>query len=384
MNSPTLPRIDVTHHLIELAGHIGPRPTGSPGNWRAGEYIRAQFDRFGWQVETQWFDCLTWENGGTRLHHGGRALPVQTNPYSLPFEGCFPFVVCDSVSALERHVDLRGQIVLLMGELAAEPYMPKNFPFFAIDEQLRVLRLLGDAQPEAIVAVHDGPLFCDPDLHLPSVTVTGDTARVIMAQPDQPIDLSIRSSSIPSRGFNVVARSGAVTDARVVICAHYDTWFNTPGAMDNATGVAVLLGLAETLDRRLSVEIVAFNGEDHYASPGQVTYLEQRDYGIDYVINIDGVGVAGRQNSVSFWGDAPGLFATVRGIQQDFPGVVDVEPWPQGDHMIFVQSGIPAVALSSVFDDWLDRTHTPEDDLTQVDATQVSEVIAFVWRLLMG
>jgi hypothetical protein len=27
-------------HLIALAGHIGPRPTGSPGNQRAGAYLR--------------------------------------------------------------------------------------------------------------------------------------------------------------------------------------------------------------------------------------------------------------------------------------------------------------------------------------------------------
>ena len=384
MNRSAASPISITDHLTYLADHIGPRPTGSPGNQQAGEYIRDQFARHGWHVETQPFDCLTWEDGGAHLVQNGHELPVQANPYSLPYEGSCPFVVCASVSELESHHDLRGHFVVLTGELTTEPYMPRNFPFFTIDEQLHILRLLDDLQPDAIIAIHDGPIFCDADFHMSSVTITEEAASTLLANPDSSIDLSIRSAIIPSTGFNVVARSNNRTDPTIVVCAHYDTWFNTPGATDNAGGVTALLGLAQVLDRNLPVEIVAFNGEDHYASPGQVTYLHQTAAGSPFVINIDGVGVVGRQNSVSFWGDDAELFAAVRAAQADFPNLVEVEPWPQGDHMIFVQRGIPAVALSSVFDDWLAKTHTPADTLDQIDPAQIDEVIAFVQRIVAG
>jgi len=382
MNRLAVSQTTVSRHLTQLAQHIGPRPTGSPGNQQAGEYIRDQFTRLGWHVETQPFECLTWDNNGATLTQNGQYLPAQPNPYSLPFVGSFPFVVCGQVSDLESHTDLRGHILVLSGELAAEPYMPRNFPFFAIEEQLHVLRCLDDAQPDAIIAIHDKPLFCDADFHMPSVTITPETARTLLANPHTPVDLEIRSATIPSTGFNVIARSDSQSAPSVVICAHYDTWFDTPGAMDNATGVTALLGLAEVLDRSLPVEIVAFNGEDHYASPGQVAYLEQSSTNPDYVINIDGIGVAGRQNSVSFWGEDTALFATARTARSHFPNLVEVQPWPQGDHMIFVQRGVPAIALSSVFDDWLAKTHTPADTLDQVDPDQVIEVIAFVEHVL--
>ena len=82
----------------------------------------------------------------------------------------------------------------------------------------------------------------------------------------------------------------------MVVCAHIDAKQGTPGALDNATGVVVLLLLAELLQDysgKLGLEIVALNGEDYYSAPGEILFLRENagKFGeIVLAINMDGAG----------------------------------------------------------------------------------------------
>lgn len=55
---------------------------------------------------------------------------------------------------------------------------------------------------------------------------------------------------------------GWPTEARILIGAHFDSVPNTPGADDNASAVAVMLGVAKALGWRRDVMYVAFNAEE--------------------------------------------------------------------------------------------------------------------------
>src|ERR1700722_19559947 len=55
---------------------------------------------------------------------------------------------------------------------------------------------------------------------------------------------------------------GQPKEARILIGAHFDSVPNTPGADDNASAVAVMLGVAKVLGSRKDVMYVAFNGEE--------------------------------------------------------------------------------------------------------------------------
>lgn len=60
---------------------------------------------------------------------------------------------------------------------------------------------------------------------------------------------------------NVTAEFGPKTGKRIVIGAHYDAVVNSPGADDNASGVAVLIELAALLAKQkpdITVELVAY------------------------------------------------------------------------------------------------------------------------------
>lgn len=64
---------------------------------------------------------------------------------------------------------------------------------------------------------------------------------------------------------NIIARFGPADGERVVVGAHYDSHLNTPGADDNASGVAGLIELARLLAKaelKRPVELVAYTLEE--------------------------------------------------------------------------------------------------------------------------
>jgi aminopeptidase YwaD len=177
----------------------------------------------------------------------------------------------------------------------------------------------------------------------------------------------------------------------VVITAHIDAKKGTPGAIDNATGVILLLLLAGRLadytgPRQL--EIVALNGEDYYAVPGQMDFIAHNQGGFAEMlvnINIDGAGHHEGPTALSFFNLPEEIQVQAGRVLERFPGLVEGPLWPQGDHSIFLQFGVPAIAVSSEMlvanMDSQDITHTPKDHPRIVDcgklvaAAQALEVL---------
>ena len=139
----------------------------------------------------------------------------------------------------------------------------------------------------------------------------------------------------------------------MVVCAHIDSRGGTPGALDNGTGVAVLLLLAELLRGYrgpLGVELLAVNGEDYYAASGELDYLA-RNQGrmgeIALAVNLDAAGYREGRTAWSLYGVPDELAAAVRREFARWPELMEGEPWYQSDHMVFAQNGVPAVAITS-------------------------------------
>lgn len=77
--------------------------------------------------------------------------------------------------------------------------------------------------------------------------------------------------------------------------------------MDNGSGVATLVGVMEHLvgaDLSVAPDIVPFNGEEHFAVPGQLAYLRDRKPSVEttsLVINVDGLGHIDSRNAYSYY-----------------------------------------------------------------------------------
>ena len=174
---------------------------------------------------------------------------------------------------------------------------------------------------------------------------------------------------------------------RIVVTAHIDSKEGSPGAIDNAAGVSVLLLLAELLadySGPHGVELVPFNGEDYYASTGQVDWLKRNEATVGNIalaVNIDGAGYYDGVTEYSTYGLSPELASAVEkalsGRSEHGAGALSPgEPWFQSDHSIFVQRGVPAVAVTSERFRELSRTvtHTTHDVPEIVDPARLTGI----------
>ena len=384
----------VAGHLAALVRWPAGRPVGSAANHAAEAYIAGVLSNAGYDVERQRFDCIDWRLEGVELRLADSPLPARANPFSPPCDVSAPGHAVGNVTELES-ANLEGRVVLLHGELTAEPLFPKNYPFFTVEEHRRVIELLEAKRPAAVIAVSPmngapAPIIEDGDFTLPSVTVPAGAGEALVAAAGTPIAVRVRSSARPGYGANVIGRRAAPSREKLIISAHFDTKPGTPGALDNAAGMACILALAEQLAAApppINLEFVAFNGEDHYAAPGEVADLAgcAGDFGrIPLVVNVDGVGLRGQPVSVAFFNCPAEWAAATRAVMAARPGLTEAEPWPQGDHSLFAMQGIPCIALTSggIFDIVDSVIHTAGDTLAGVDPERIAAAADFLGELL--
>ncbi len=111
----------------------------------------------------------------------------------------------------------------------------------------------------------------------------------------------IELDSFPFNGEtfqNIIARKkGEKSDERIIVGAHFDSVPDSPGADDNASGVAAMLELARILaDRKWNhtVEFVGFNLEERYmiGSTAYVEKLKHNHIRVRGMISLEMVGFA--------------------------------------------------------------------------------------------
>ena len=101
---------------------------------------------------------------------------------------------------------------------------------------------------------------------------------------------------------------------------------------------------------KTGVEIVAISGEEHYSAAGEVDYLNRYGKELDrvtFAVNIDGMGYMKGKTAFSFYGCPEAIEQNAREAFGGYGSIAEGEQWYAGDHMIFVQSGRPAIALTS-------------------------------------
>lgn len=376
------------------------RHVGGPGVADANELFAGIARRAGFAVERLPFDCVDWEWRGAHATVADEEFALHVGPYSPPFDGRATLVAVDSVGALEV-LDAPGAVLLLHGELASEQMTPRAYPFYRMDEHTRVLEALDRARPAAVIAATDRtpmaaalrpfPLFEDADLGHPSAYTTVEEGMRLLEHAGAPVDLVIDSQQVPAQGEQVVARLAGRSRRRVVVSAHIDSRHGTPGALDNAAGVCVLLALADLLagtTPRHTVELVPFNGEDNFAAYGEMAYLAAKgDDGLADValaINLDAVGRSGDGIAISFYGVDEATRATALATAAGFAGVAEGPEWPMSDHMVFAMRGVPAMAITSTGLEEIAATvaHTAADLPELVDPEALVESARFIAALV--
>ncbi|MFC7724472.1 M28 family metallopeptidase [Nocardioides sp. GCM10028917] len=196
--------------------------------------------------------------------------------------------------------------------------------------------------------------------------VAGELTRLGYDVARQRVDVPAGESwgvSVPAgRSANVVATPPGFEPAEphLVVGAHLDTVPQAPGAEDNASGVGVLLAVAEAASvrsTRLPAVFVAFGAEEprgptdddhHYGSRHYVDQLGPRERAaVRGMVSLDRVGVGDRVPVGSAGNTDPVQRALLAAARRAGAATVADGGQRSSDHWSFVRAGLPGARLGS-------------------------------------
>lgn len=378
--------------LNHICIKIGERPTGSKSNRELESYASSYFEGNGYIVESQEFDCIDWENQGARLIFNDQELKAKPSYYSKACELEAEFVKLTTIEELAKS-DLQDKIAVLSGELTEEQLMPKSFTFYNPERHQRIISLLEQKAPQAIITVvdNDTSVFEDGDFQIPSAYISKAEGQKLLNGQGR-VGLNINTTRKDSRGANLIARINPAAEKKLVITAHMDTKYGTPGALDDGTGIAILLLLSSIIkpdDIDYTLELLLLNGEDYYSTPGQLKYMEEYIEGNEstfLVINCDGVGLKDSKTAIAFMELAAARQNLVKDLISAEAEFELIEPWEMGDHMLFVMHGIPAITFTSkeILNLIDEIAHTEKDAINLIDYCKVMKVIELIADIVVN
>lgn len=195
---------------------------------------------------------------------------------------------------------------------------------------------------------------------------------------------------------NIIAELPGTLPDTIVGGAHYDSAnMNAPGAIDNASGVGVLLELARVLSKESHQETyqLIFFGAEEYGLVGSQFYTAQADLSaVRWMLNVDMVGTPLEIDVAGIKSSPPELIKQVTALarnsaipfhlSRDF--IMMTRESSQGgtsDFSSFLDKGIPALGLG-VSGRPAGYFHRPEDRLERVSLEEMQRIGDFSHRLL--
>ena len=383
---------------VQRIAALGPRFCGSEGERRARSLLSAQFAAAGLRsVRQEPVEVLGYDPGeaGCRTVSGA-ALPCTGLQYTASAQAVGKAVdlgdaTADEIAAAQAAgIDLAGRVAVVRG-------LP-----FAAGRRLaphRIAALVHIADTAGDLPAHFTAAFWPPSFDgrvtaFPGVSVTAGAGRRLRdALAGGPVRLTVahRAGYPRVTTANVLGElPGTDPDAAaVVIGAHYDTQRASPGASDNATGLAALLGIARAWRRarpRRMITFVAFAAEELGAWGATAFAATRNPETIRAVINLDALGPP--MEATRMLVTTPGLAALARAAAGEAGWIVEQEvdaaSFPYTDNAPFAAAGVETCLLWRLGPPH-PYYHSAGDVPAQVDAVRLGEdaraAAAVAWRL---
>jgi len=193
--------------------------------------------------------------------------------------------------------------------------------------------------------------------------------------------------------LNVVATlngTDSSSDAIFVLCAHYDTIGDSPGANDDGSGIAAMLSIANISSKHSfnhTIRFIATSGEEVglYGSNDCARKSYIRDENIVAVLNIDTIGNTTKKGENVVYLLKPDrsewISSIIKDLSQTYMQYIDLLVLPVGnrgnDHKSFLNYGYDAVQFVQ-----LARgnypLHTPQDTIEKINYIYLIKVTKLI------
>ena len=276
--------ISQKQHASFLSETVGPRLAGTEEELRAAQYIADQFENMGLEVSIEEFSFLNW------IPEARPTLqilaPVQEEMELAPMGYTLP----TPAEGIEGVLSKTGTMVLIPKLKEWERY---GITSESGEDRAFVVRNPAEGDPSPFPSGR--PLL--PQI---GAIIGNEQAKQIDLWLDnnQTVNVKLKNPCHQevSVSRNVLAKYGK-GDPEIVICAHYDSQYLAPGAVDNGSGIQALIDLAAEVMAEVrdhNILFAAFGAEEPGLLGSKAFVFRQQEMGsigsIKACINYDMMG----------------------------------------------------------------------------------------------
>jgi Zn-dependent M28 family amino/carboxypeptidase len=398
---------------LEQLCDFGSRFSGTESERRARDFIRDKFIDYGLQnVRLATFDYLGWTRGEAELRVVQPRPQVLTSAISLvyspntPPQGLRTEVVDVGMGTKTEFAakkgGIQGRFVLVSSD---SPQRQRR-----IHRREKYGRAVAGGAAGFLFANHlpgmlapTGSLRAGELAEIPGVGLSyedGFTIRRHLRAGD-PVELQLRlaNQTGPAQFSHVIGEVPGRQDADhadsrvIVVGAHYDGHDISQGAVDDASGTALVLELARLFAPlrgrlRRSIRFEAYSAEEIgvYGSTRYVNALSASDVAlVDFMLNLDGAALGGERGlALQGLKELLPLFGTFA-RDMGYPLRLSNRVNAASDHFPYFVRGVPTAFLTASRPPGLGRGfgHTRADTLDKVDEVELRESAMVAARLVL-
>ena len=266
-----------------LSNEIGPRLAGSEKEFEASEYIAEEFQKLGLRVSVYRFPFLNW-------------APLSRPTLQILEPEACKFILAPMAYTLPTPSYGVEGVLKRTGKMVLIPKL-KEWDRYAIekDGQEEAFVVKNPAEGEASPFPSGRPLL--PEIGAILSKEDGETIDGWLIEKKQ-IRVRLFNECVqgPAYSQNIIAQLGD-GEPELVVCAHYDSAFLAPGAVDNGSGVQALLDLAKQIVEKgttHTIQFIAMGAEELglLGAYAYVHYLQEHNAinSIRACVNLDMIG----------------------------------------------------------------------------------------------
>lgn len=410
-----------------LSNNIGPRLSGSAQAGRAVEYVAAEMRKLGLEVSLQKCMVPRWVRGvehGELIEFNGMAagtvqkvvLTALGGSIATPQDGVTGEIVVvsnfDELNALGRK-GVEGKIVLFNNKFDRE-LQASGFGGAAYGQAVgyRFAGAMAAARLGAIAVLvrsaggsqnrlaHTGSMgYADGVPKIPGAAVSFEDAETIawLAKAGKVrIRLTMTPQTLPDvESYNVIAdlKGSERPNEIVIVSGHLDSWDLGTGAIDDASGVAMAMGVPAILKQlkikpKRTIRFIAWMNEEN-GGRGAAAYFEaeknnianhfaaiEADLGASHPL---GFLFSGKADAMPFFAPISNILLSQGAGQTQFQaGGVGADTAP------LTRAGVPSFAPWFNQQTYFNYHHTAADTFDKIDPKEMAENASLVAVLAFG
>ena len=318
-----------------------PRVAGHPSDLRAQEMIKEEVNKhFAGDSFTQEFPFLSWESEQLEVYLDEKKIP------------CLP-VLWSGSGTVEGKISSIGKKSTYSGAYEFESLSIDDKAFLLSRNDRVWIQPLDEPAPSKVYAM-----------------IFPEDLRRIKQDKTKNIKIISKSTFSPSSSANIICRNN---NSSILLTAHFDSVPDSPGANDNAAGVAVLLEIMKRYPQ-VNLDYIFFGAEEWNLS-GSKFWKDRNKKKYSLAINIDMIASPG--GKIAAFTEENHLAEKIK--SQD--SSMEIYPYigSQLDAFSLMQAKLPTISFGSYP---YPECHYPSDTLDRLDFGKIEKMVSIVGKVL--